>query len=98
MRRLRLGGGLCERRKRDGALLAAIHAVAKLERRDAVVVTRLGLDRDLLERGDLGVAAWIGDAHVGRAIVEHLDRVLHAADDATAIGGLEIDAIEAALA
>ena len=98
MRGLRLGGGLCERRKRDGALLAAIHAVAKLERRDAVVVTRLGLDRDLLERGDLGVAAWIGDAHVGRAIVEHLDRVLHAADDATAIGGLEIDAIEAALA
>ena len=95
VRGLRLLRRLGERDERDRALLAAVHAIAKLERCDTVIVARLGLDRDLLERRDLGVAPRIRDAHFGRAVIEHFDGILHTAADSTPVGRLEIDAIEA---
>ena len=96
VRGLRLRRPALGRRERDALLGAAIHAVAQLKRRDAVVIAGGGLDGDLLERGDLGVAPGRRDAHVGPAILEHLDRVLHAAGDTASVGGDEVHSIEAA--
>ena len=91
---LRLGRPLGRRDERYGLLLAAIHAITEFERTHAVVIARRRLDREFLDRSDLGVAPRFLDPHIGTAILEDFDGVLHAAGHTAAILGGEIDPVE----
>ena len=96
VRRLRLVCIAAGADERDPLLLTTIHAIAEFERAHAEVIARARFDRDLFEGGHLGIASRLLDPHFRRTVLEDLDRVLHAAHDAPAVCGDQIDPVETA--
>src|SRR5207245_5612072 len=79
----------------DGLVGAAVHRVDELQLPDAEIIVRLRFDEDLLDGRRRRVAAWPGDRHARRLIVEHVDGVLRRGAHVLAVRALELDAVEA---
>ena len=78
----------------DGLLRLAVHRIDQLEILDAVVILRARLGEDLFDRRGARVAAGLGEVHRGRAVGEHVDRVIRRRHRQGAVWPLELDLVE----